>query len=724
MLSAKEDDYNQQQQQYASYSMTDQDIDDQIATINSLTISDQHPMDTMLDTSASTNATKSFRSIFPDNTAFTPQSTDRHLFRNNSFSIQPEYNSPSSSSNNLFMRYAEDGHQQLSRRESYPNLSTSYMANSNGNNYPDWHGYMQNLTTAEHQPSVEHNLFLMQQQQQQFIQSQQEYRKFSVDLASKRLDINRLTPSYSNPDLSSARRMGSLDSGTRLTRNNNSNTFDDFMDHPTVPIRQNSLFNNYSQSSSSFSNPPLLSPSIATTMNPLLVSHLMRQIQPTSISRPPSPTSRKNSMNQLRRTSSATTMNTSVNNNNEGDRFASIRLEDVVDEIYSLCKDQYGCRFFQKKLEEQKPDQRDLIFVQIYPHFVELMTDPFGNYLCQKLMEYCTDAQRTMIVEQVANAVITISLNMHGTRAVQRMIEFLTLPEQIEKTIGALSPNVVTLIKDINGNHVIQKCLHRLSSTDKQFIYDAVSENCIEVATHRHGCCVLQRCIDFSAESQKKQLVNEIIRHALTLVQDPYGNYVVQYVLELGDAHFSDQLIRQFIGHIGGLSVQKYSSNVMEKCIRVAEEDTRRHLIEEMVNRPQLEKLLKDSYANYVVQTALDFAEETQHQKLGDCIRPLLPAIRNTSYCKRIQGKLNRGEQQRQQPMQQTQPQYQQQQQQQFQLQQFQQQQQQQQGYNHHLGGSLIGGNNVHPLMTSEVGFSPTSPFVGHHPFSTTFSNP
>lgn len=35
--------------------------------------------------SASTNATKSFRSIFSDNTAFTPQSTDRHLFRNNSF---------------------------------------------------------------------------------------------------------------------------------------------------------------------------------------------------------------------------------------------------------------------------------------------------------------------------------------------------------------------------------------------------------------------------------------------------------------------------------------------------------------------------------------------------------------------------------------------------------------------------------------------------------------
>ncbi|KAI9271212.1 hypothetical protein EDC94DRAFT_597506 [Helicostylum pulchrum] len=89
----------EEEQPYASYSMTDQDIDDQIATINSLTISDQHPMDTILDTSASNNATKSFRGIFPDNTAFTPQSTDRHLFRNNSFSIQQEY----TPSNNLFM---------------------------------------------------------------------------------------------------------------------------------------------------------------------------------------------------------------------------------------------------------------------------------------------------------------------------------------------------------------------------------------------------------------------------------------------------------------------------------------------------------------------------------------------------------------------------------------------------------------------------------------------
>jgi hypothetical protein len=244
----------------------------------------------------------------------------------------------------------------------------------------------------EHPLANENTMFLMHPQDQQ-----PPYRKFSMDVPpsfiSKRLDIldKRLTPSYSNPDFSSARRMGSLDAGTRFRRYD----FDDFMDRPQLsssssssssmrPPHPPSLF----QQGFNHPLPPLPPHSSTTTanhtMNPLLVTHLMRQMQP---SRPPSPTSRKNSMSQLRRTSSATTITTTTASSasamtittpsphsTEQDRFAMTRLEDVVDEIYALCKDQHGCRFFQKKLEEQKSDQRDIIFVQIYPHFVELMT--------------------------------------------------------------------------------------------------------------------------------------------------------------------------------------------------------------------------------------------------------------------------------------------------------------------------------------------------------------
>ncbi|KAG9223235.1 hypothetical protein CCMSSC00406_0000076 [Pleurotus cornucopiae] len=332
----------------------------------------------------------------------------------------------------------------------------------------------------------------------------------------------------------------------------------------------------------------------------------------------------------------------------EFNRFAGTRLEDLQGEIATMCKDQHGCRFLQKKLEEGVPEHRDMIFRETFNHFPELMTDPFGNYLCQKLLEYSTDEQRNLICESVAQDLVNISLNMHGTRAVQKMIDFLSTRRQaslvivIHSIILALSLHVVVLIKDLNGNHVIQKCLNKLAPEDNQFIYNAVAANCVEVATHRHGCCVLQRCIDHASESQRIQLVNEITFNALTLVQDPYGNYVVQYILDLNDSRFSDAVIRQFQGNVCALSVQKFSSNVIEKCVRVAEHSTRKMLIEEFLNRSRLEKLLRDSYGNYCVQTALDYAEPNQRALLVEGIRPVLPLIRNTPYGKRIQNKLQR----------------------------------------------------------------------------------
>lgn len=58
------------------------------------------------------------------------------------------------------------------------------------------------------------------------------------------------------------------------------------------------------------------------------------------------------------------------------------------------------------------------------------------------------------------------------------------------------------------------------------------------------------------------------------------------------------------------------------------------------MNPVELEKLLRDSFANYVVQTAMDYADEETKARLIDNIRPIIPAIRHTPYGRRIQGKI------------------------------------------------------------------------------------
>ena len=325
-------------------------------------------------------------------------------------------------------------------------------------------------------------------------------------------------------------------------------------------------------------------------------------------------------------------------------RFANTTLESLAGEIYTLCKDQHGCRFLQKKLEDRAPDQIRMIWLETNQHVIELMTDPFGNYLCQKLLEFCNDEERTVLIENASQDLVRIALNQHGTRALQKMIEFISTPTQVQIIIHALRFRVVELIQDLNGNHVIQKCLNKLSPLDAQFIFDAVGQHCVDVGTHRHGCCVLQRCIDHASGEQKAWLIRQISNNAYNLVQDPFGNYVIQYILDLNEPVFTEPLVGMFAGRVGQLSKQKFSSNVIEKCIRCAQDPTKDMLIEEMLQPSELDRLLRDSFANYVIQTALDYANPPMKTRLIDAIRPHLPAIRTTPYGRRIQAKIQGNE--------------------------------------------------------------------------------
>ena len=328
------------------------------------------------------------------------------------------------------------------------------------------------------------------------------------------------------------------------------------------------------------------------------------------------------------------------NNMSDDGRYNNVPLESYCGSMYDMCKDQHGCRYMQRKLEDGNAEHIQLIFLETCPHIIELMTDPFGNYLCQKLFEHCNDEQRTQLINSASSALTVIALNQHGTRALQKMIEYVNTDEQVETIVQSLSPRVVELVQDLNGNHVVQKCLNRLGAERCQFIYDAVGNNCVIVGTHRHGCCVLQRCIDHAAGYQRAQLIARITHCAFDLVQDPFGNYVVQYILDLDEPQFTQPLCLSFLGKIAPLSKQKFSSNVIEKCLRTADPETKRALIDEMIKGNELEKMLRDSFANYVVQTALDYADPTTRARIVECIKPILPQIKQTPHGRRVVSKV------------------------------------------------------------------------------------
>ena len=317
------------------------------------------------------------------------------------------------------------------------------------------------------------------------------------------------------------------------------------------------------------------------------------------------------------------------------------KLTELKGKVADAARDQAGCRFLQRKFDEGGPASIEVVFSEIIDDILELMMDPFGNYLIQKMLDRCSEEQRLQVLQATSKdaGLISASLNTHGTRAVQKLVETLATREQTQLVVESLSPGVVKLIRDLNGNHVIQRCLQRLNPTEAQFIYDAASENCLDIATHRHGCCVLQRCIDHSTAAQRKRIITNVSVHALPLSQDPFGNYVVKYILELGQTEPSSMIMQHLKGHYASLAIQKFSSNVVEKCLKLGGSglnEAREEVVKELMVATNLSQLLQDPYANYVMQSALTVSTGQVHSDLVEAIRPHLPTLRASNHGKRI----------------------------------------------------------------------------------------
>ncbi|KAL2513676.1 uncharacterized protein Fot_27647 [Forsythia ovata] len=307
--------------------------------------------------------------------------------------------------------------------------------------------------------------------------------------------------------------------------------------------------------------------------------------------------------------------------------------------IYHIAKDQHGCRFLQRMFDEGTSRDVQIIFSEVIHHVVELMMNPFGNYLMQKLLEVCNEEQRMEILLRVTEEpgeLVRISLNTHGTRVVQKLIETLKTRKQISLAIAALEQGFLTLIKDINGNHVVQRCLQCFTNEDSKFIFVAAANYCVDIATHQHGCCVLQRCISHANGEHRENLVAEISANGLLLAQDAFGNYVVQFILELKIPSAAYKLTSQFEGNYVHLSTQKFGSHVVEKCLVVCNDETRSKIIHELLSITYFEQLLQDPHANYVVQTALRVSEGPVHNSLVDAIESRKAISRNSPYSKRI----------------------------------------------------------------------------------------
>jgi len=339
-------------------------------------------------------------------------------------------------------------------------------------------------------------------------------------------------------------------------------------------------------------------------------------------------------------------------------------IHQIKGHVVEFCKDQNGSRFIQQRLEVADSVEKNMVVRELLPAIRELRNDVFGNYVIQKLLEFGGDDIKEDLAGTLYGEMLSLSLQMYGCRVVQKALETLD-DEAMSRLVQEFRGNVVTCIHDQNGNHVIQKCVEVLSNKAKrgnataasemEFIINDVLDDTASLSCHPYGCRVLQRILEHCLLPQQFRALDEILECHGDLLDDQYGNYVIQHVLQFGRDSDRESILNLVVqGGLLTLSRQKFASNVVEKLLKYGSPIQRNKIVIEML-KPSGEGtsevdgsttsvvllMVRDAYANYVVQTILDVLSEGEEKvKLLKELNDHADQLRNYTFAKHIVTKL------------------------------------------------------------------------------------
>ncbi|KZV49011.1 pumilio 5-like [Dorcoceras hygrometricum] len=313
--------------------------------------------------------------------------------------------------------------------------------------------------------------------------------------------------------------------------------------------------------------------------------------------------------------------------------------------------DQHGSRFIQQKLETCSVEEKTSVFKEVVAHASELMTDVFGNYVIQKLFEYGSQDQKKELANQLESKVLQLSLHVYGCRVIQKAFEVADLEQKVQLA-EELDGHVLKCVCDQHGNHVIRKCIEYIPTENIEFIVSSFRGQVVNLSVHPYGCRVIQLnfvllFVDLKRILEKRDdglqvqyIVNEILDSVYSLAQDQYGNYVTQQVLKSGIPREKAEIIKKLSGSIVQLSQHKFASSVVEKCLECGDASARDMLIRDIIGNSgrneNILKMMKDQYANYVVQKIMLKCTRRQRDLLLSLIRNHLTTLKRCTYGKHI----------------------------------------------------------------------------------------
>ena len=341
------------------------------------------------------------------------------------------------------------------------------------------------------------------------------------------------------------------------------------------------------------------------------------------------------------------------NNNINYGMNSSQDTDDFLKNVSNFIKDQTGCRFIQKKIDEN-PSISNKLFEILYQDLSPMCKDLFGNYVVQKILENINPKYLIKFIELISKDFLNLAMSTYGTRVIQKILEIVAIKSNINNSLekdiheqcfklinNHITKNIVDLSSNNNSSHIIIKYVNEIRYPKNIQLFNEVYKNFTPLCKDKHGCCVIQKCIDLGSQEQKNKLLELSNLNCSSLISDQFGNYVIQFVVGLNTKVVNQKVCEVLKNNLCSLCKEKYASNVIEKFLANKSDESLEIINILIKDEKILHELIIDQFGNYIIQRILVLVEGENRSLLIRYIVQWYPEIKALSFGPRLISKLH-----------------------------------------------------------------------------------
>ena len=290
--------------------------------------------------------------------------------------------------------------------------------------------------------------------------------------------------------------------------------------------------------------------------------------------------------------------------------------EELAKHAHILAKSQEGCRYLEQVIDSNPSIVSNLFFPNILGYFEELSNNKYGNFYIKKIIKYLSKEFLGKLIEFLYPMIARIGTNQYGSKILEQLIKRIKDNDDLLLSfIKGIIPNLILLINDLNGTHIIYKLL-LLKSKYVRLIEEQIYNNIKNIYITREGSSLIKKYFDIikkecnNTKNYDKLIyfINIINNNLSLIITDQFGNYIIRHIILNLNHSINNMIVQNIVNNLVFYSNQKYSSNVVENCLD--NNYIKDYIINELTKQYIFNSIFLNEYGNYVIQKALSFADE------------------------------------------------------------------------------------------------------------------